>query len=349
MVELATALKGAAKNDHEAAYIYGAAMAYSRHNKEWLEGIALKAVEKKLNQPLMDLSTGGPTGFSLVGVVDKLYALEKTPKWLGPYVILDHKTTSEDLSNPNSRYWHRLSYDPQSTMYMLLMLAADFDIDSICWDVFQKPKIEPRKCLTKKQVAEIETGKYEGVPIPGYKNKAVEDLAPKILETYANGVQKRCESPYLYALRVYHKCLSKAPEIFQRFNLRREGEDVANLNAALCELAWQIAYNAETGTWPQNFRSCYAYREDCDYVGVCHENEDINGPGYEDCGSDYTKLSHSSTGCYFDCPRKFQYRYFLHRAPALAPDRDALRIGSLWHTAMDFIFANVKGAQDGES
>lgn len=98
-----------------------------------------------------DLSEGehGPVRARMVGELDAVAEDQN-----GTRVVLEFKTTSEDIS-PGSAYWKRiLQVDPQATTY--LMAAKKLGITQIVWDVLRKPELRLKK-------NETQTGFYERI------------------------------------------------------------------------------------------------------------------------------------------------------------------------------------------
>lgn len=85
-------------------------------------------------------------GVSLAGKLDVLLLDLQT----GNRVLLDHKTTSENIEEADANYWRHLVVDTQSTHYSLLEFLYGNRVDSILWDAIRKPGIR----ITQKETPE---------------------------------------------------------------------------------------------------------------------------------------------------------------------------------------------------
>lgn len=323
----------------EVEKILSMAAGYIEHYKDWLSSIRLEAVEKHVETKLLNLDTGGTLRqFRLHGYIDKFVVRN------GQRLIVDHKTTSEDLVNPNGRYWKRLECDPQSTTYLLLCLSEGFDIGGVVWDVVQKPRIKP-STLTKAQVEELATmASYCG----HFFNDAPErldELAPRCGE-YANGEPKRCESPTLYGARVRQYVEANADSVFQMRKVHRTDDDIYDLNQSIRGVTQIIRWCERNDCWMQNFRSCFAYNSPCEFYEVCHGCETLESPVFTKRDRDKWRLSHSAIGDFFACPRKYYHRQIQGYVPATI-ESEALVTGSLWHAALDCIYRELVQPQEG--
>lgn len=323
---------------YEAAKMLAMVRGYYRANSDWLKQCKLLSIEKHLESKLVNLDTGRTSPkYSLHGYIDKIL-------WhpTDGMCLSDHKTTSEDVGNPNNRYWRRLDHDPQSTTYLLLAMANGIDIDTVLWDIVKKPSIRPKQ-LSKDDIEGIRNGVYAGRELGGMtptNEEALEAIAPGN-GFYASGDPKRIEGPYLYGLRVEEWCGGNAKEIYFRKKVTRTEEDVYDLNQSVWGVTRILQWCERNGVWPQNFRSCFNFGRQCDYYDVCHGCTPLSEPNFVHRErKDTYRLSHSSAGTFFACPRMYKYRYVDCQVPPETDD-DNLRVGSLWHAAMDALFEEV--------
>src|SRR5215471_17627256 len=56
-------------------------------------------------------------------------------------VLMDHKTTSDDITDPSGAYWKQLAIEGQVSQYMLLEWLNGRKVDEAVWDVLRKPSI----------------------------------------------------------------------------------------------------------------------------------------------------------------------------------------------------------------
>jgi hypothetical protein len=115
-----------------------------------LAGWKLLSVEKELFATVVNLDTGRKgRKYVLHGFIDKVLL---DPN--GDVVFFDHKTTSEDVADPDGFYWRRMEVDQQSTIYRLLLLANGISVKRIVWDAVKKPTIRPRMQETPEEYGE---------------------------------------------------------------------------------------------------------------------------------------------------------------------------------------------------
>lgn len=280
----------------------------------------LVAVEQELFAQCVNLDTGRKSRkYILKGYVDKFINLKGVGR-----VLIDHKTSSEDISDPNGIYWRRMDCDVQSTMYKELFLANGIVIDKIVWDVVKKPLIRPRK-LTKEELKTLEAdGTYMGLNITDSPGET--------------------ESPQCFFARTLDWCITNSSNVFVRRDVVRSDQDVYQLNQNIWQQTRLLDFCDTKKCWPMSPGACFNYGRLCEYSDVCHLGADIQGGAY--CTDDrasstpkgWTGLSHSSLATFTACPRKYQYRYVDRRVPARAVDDENLVFGSAWHAALDDLF-----------
>ena len=87
-------------------------------------------------------------GVEMAGEFDAIGVLD------GRTVIVEYKTTSEDLS-PGSSYWRRVQkIDPQASTYLVAAKALRIPTDTIVWDALRKPALRGKKGETDDQLFE---------------------------------------------------------------------------------------------------------------------------------------------------------------------------------------------------
>src|SRR3990167_5857191 len=111
------------------------------YDARWLdEAIETLAVEREFTVPLINPPTGAPSRtFVLSGKIDAIARFAD-----GRTVIVEHKTSSEDIS-PGSEYWRRLTLDTQISAYYLGARSLGFEVDGCLYDVLGKPALRPLK------------------------------------------------------------------------------------------------------------------------------------------------------------------------------------------------------------
>jgi len=108
---------------------------HERYSHEVLDVVA---AEFQFEGPLLNPdSQGRSRTFNIAGKIDGLVRVD------GRILILEHKTTSEDISDPSAGYFEKLSMDSQVSMYYLGAIALGYDVEGCLYDVIRKPALRP--------------------------------------------------------------------------------------------------------------------------------------------------------------------------------------------------------------
>ena len=68
-----------------------------------------------------------------------------SPRNIAQDIIMDAKTTSAAIVDPDGAYWDQLIVEAQVSHYMLLKWLNGEKVDTAVWDVVCKPSISPKK------------------------------------------------------------------------------------------------------------------------------------------------------------------------------------------------------------
>jgi hypothetical protein len=94
--------------------------------------------EEEFRLPLINPETRAPsTLWELAGKLDGKVRLED-----GRVAVLEHKTTSEDLT-PGSEWMRRLQMDSQPSMYIYAARQSDPEVATVLFDFIRKPTVKP--------------------------------------------------------------------------------------------------------------------------------------------------------------------------------------------------------------
>ncbi len=97
--------------------------------------------EKEFRAPIINPETmQGSRTFKLGGVMDRIIKDKQ-----GRFVLLETKTTSENIEDPASNYWIKLFIDSQISTYFTGAAACGIIIESCLYDVIKKPTIRPKQ------------------------------------------------------------------------------------------------------------------------------------------------------------------------------------------------------------
>jgi hypothetical protein len=317
--------------DEQALIIAKGRALLSGYHARWSGENALwQVIDQEIERPfalsLVNPKTGRASkSFGMGGMLD-VYARRLDT---GRKLIVDHKTTSEDISDPASPYLRQLAVDAQASQYMLAKWLQNEKPDGALWDVIKKPTIAPRK-LTKAELATLaETGLYCGAW-----------FSPDLVEqVQASGR----ESVSMYEARLADDCIRVRPSFYY---LRRE---VPRLDGAVLKYAadlWDhsqdILRARRLGRWPEHSGACLLYGSPCEYLGICsgHDSTDSGrwvsrDQLHPELESNSDLLTHSRVRCYQTCPAKHYYKYELRLERADRVEREALYFGSCVHAGLE--------------
>jgi hypothetical protein len=287
-------------------------------------------VEDTVTAPLINVETQRASRtFMLAGKLDVRVVHE------GRNGIIDHKTTSEDVTQPDSMYWRQLIVESQPSHYMLLEWMNSRKVDFCVWDVVRKPAIRQAQIDKKDREAMMTTGQYCGYKL------TTQDWAEYDEQTQRTG--KHSETHALYEARLAQDCTLIRPDWYFRHR------EVPRLDADLIEYAREVWEHAEeiriataAGRHPRSSGSCIQYHQPCRFLGICSGYDSPESaawrtkawvhaelPIMDGDGKQY--LTNSRIRNFQSCRRRHQYDYLI--GIERDEDRDALIFGSLWHEA----------------
>lgn len=264
----------------------------------------------------------------------------------GKKVIFDHKTTSEDISDPNSPYWRQLVVEGQATHYMLLEWLNGEKVDAAVWDVIRKPGISP-KALLKADVQGYRSGyargevqQYFGYPLSADDMESV----------FADGR----ETIRMYAARLAADCISERPQwYFQRRTIPRLDGEVMDYARDQWDIGQDIIHARAEDRHPRNSGACMLYHSPCKYLGVCSGHDTIDSEKWVKRdfvhpeltqigdGRGIEILTNSRMRTFQTCKRKHYYQYELGMDQVDAEERETLFFGNLFHEASEQFFLQL--------
>ena len=196
--------------------------------------------EMRFDAPLMNPETGGVSKtFHLSGKIDAL-AKEKAT---GKVVIVEHKTTSQDIG-PGSDYWRKLPIDGQVSGYYCGAEALGHEASTCLYDVIRKPTIKPYKATPE------EKRKYNK---DGSLSKACREFD---------------ETPDEWYGRLSADIASRPDYYFARIEISRSDNDLLEYLFDMWAVSREIADAERMNRWSRNSQACSVYGT-CEYFGVC--------------------------------------------------------------------------------
>ena len=210
--------------------------------------------------PLMNPETGGVSKtWKLAGKIDAI-AKEKST---GKIVIVEHKTTSQDIG-PGSDYWRKIPIDGQVSGYYVGAQVNGYDAQDCVYDVIRKPSIRPSESVPvldeygHKIVVDEITGervmKKDGTP----RQSAGEGMKLLVRE----------ETPEEWYAHLKAD-ISMRPDYYdQRLSVARSSDDLAEYLFDMWAVGREIADAERMGRFSRNPNACSMYGA-CEYFDVC--------------------------------------------------------------------------------
>lgn len=224
---------------------------FEGYQKKWQESDRMTyetiGTEMRFDAPLMNPETGGVSKtFHLAGKIDAL-AKEKAT---GKVVIVEHKTTSQDIG-PGSDYWRKLPIDGQVSGYYCGAQALDHEASTCLYDVIRKPTIKPYKATPE------EKRKYNK---DGSLSKACREFD---------------ETPDEWYERLSADIASRPDYYYARIEISRSDNDLLEYLFDMWAVSREIADAQRMNRWSRNPQACSVFGT-CEYFGVCTGEQDID-------------------------------------------------------------------------
>jgi hypothetical protein len=300
--------------------------------------IAVLEIEQTITSDLYNPATSAKSrSFIMAGKKDIL--LEES----GKYWLMDHKTSSEDIADPDAAYWRQLAVEGQHYHYALLEHLNGKRIEGAIWDVVHKPSISPRQIAKADQALMSSTNLYFGATV-------TRDDVAEVRETGRENFK-------LYESRLAWDATRIRPEwYFQRFRVARLDHELLEYASELWIHTQDILLCRRENRWPRNSGACMNYGRACKFLGICsgHDTPDsqnwkakewvhaelpiLNG----DAGKNV--LTNSRVRCFQTCRRKHFYQYELGIDRVEQEEVETLLFGTLWHEAQAIYFEAWKTA-----
>jgi hypothetical protein len=326
MGPLESALAVVNGTDLASAQVRGLMRGYHSRWEQFQSQFDVLSVEEMICGKLWNPATSRMSrSFRTAGVIDVRASRA------GRNVIIDHKTTSADITDPDSAYWRQLIVESQPSHYMLLEWQSGRKIDEAIWDVVRKPGIRPSKLTAAEMKAAVMSRKYYGV-----------DLSDSDVVALQAGGR---ESLGMYEARLAHDCSEERPQwYFQRRSIVRIDGELHEYAGELWDHGQEILHVRSTDRHSRNSGACMNYGRPCQFLGICsgHDEQDSDRwkrkqnvheelPALDGDGKDV--ITNSRIRCFQTCRRKHYYEYELGIERSDADEAEALYLGTMWHLA----------------
>lgn len=176
---------------------------------------------------------------------------------------IEHKTTSEDISNTGEDYWLRLAMDSQITIYKRMAERRYKEPCSILYDVAKKiqgkPKLKTRIARRKDESDEsLEQRKNDA-------RETIDEFQKRLIQEAAHN-----------------------PDLYVRREVIRTDEQNLQILIEWDEVAREIAHYK--GHYPRNDSACNSRFGKCAYLGVCTGVEGLDDPKFSPLDSPHPEL-----------------------------------------------------------
>lgn len=219
--------------------------------------------------PLMNPETGALSKtWVLAGKIDAI-AREKST---GKTVIIEHKTTSQDIG-PGSDYWRKIPIDGQVSGYYVGAKVNGYDAGNCVYDVLRKPTIKPSSSIPVldddglKMVVDETTG----------ERVMKKDGSPR--QSAGDGMKllTREETVGEWYDRLTADIASRPDYYYARLDVARSSDDLAEYLFDMWAVGREIADAERLGRFSRNPQACSVYGT-CEYFDVCTGCASLDDP-----------------------------------------------------------------------
>lgn len=315
---------------------------YAEKWQEYDTSVEVLSVEELVTAGLYNPSTQSSSRtFTLAGKID---VIERRS---GKRVIIDHKTTSADIEDPNSPYWRQLVVEAQPSHYMLLEWLNGRKVDECVWDVIRKPNIRPSK-ITRKEMEDILFRKqYYGRSLSEQSTEEVQGTGLETLEMYES--------------RLLHDCSNARPAYyFQRRTVARIDREIHEHAEEMWDYSQEIILARRLNRHLRNSGACMLYGTPCKFLGICSGHDDVESGNWTKKNSVHQELdglngdgrdvlTNSRMSDFKTCRRRHYFDYELGIKRTDEEDSEALYIGTLLHKALECYFKSIKENNNGRN
>lgn len=294
----------------------------------------IDGVESVMTSDLVNPKTNRKSrSFTIAGKLD----VRATEIGTGAKILIDHKTTSDDISDLNAPYWRILVIEGQVSQYMLLEWLHGNRVDYGLWDVVRKPGICPKALSKTEAQGVLHCGEYLGYPLT---DEELDSLRADGRETLM-----------MYAERLAHDCIEERPDrYFQRRKVPRLDSELKEYADELWDHAQEILGARHSGRWPRNAGACFTHNSPCQYLGICSGYDTADSPEWKQRDWVHPELpqfsqtrglevlTNSRVKTFQTCRRKHQLRYELGIERTDEEEREAIFFGDLFHRALEQFF-----------
>jgi PD-(D/E)XK nuclease superfamily len=261
------------------------------------------------------------------------------------YIVIDHKTTGDEIEEPDSLYYKTQIVEGQWLHYHMLERLNGRRIDHVLLNVLRKPSISPRQLNSSQLAVVLNEGTYYG-----------ERISP---EARIHAQQTQRENLELYGLRLYYDATVERPRFYfaRRPLFRTDKTDLYEYMADLWQDAIAIRDERLVERHTKNSRACMAYGTPCQFLGICSGYDQEDSDRWERVKNVHEELpmlgrdsrsylTNSRVGMFKLCRRKHNFLYNIgirRQEPSEARD-----FGILWHNCLAAYYLEIQANQEQE-
>lgn len=310
------------------------------HEKWKTSDLQIVSVERVVFADLYNPTTGRTSRTFRVG--GKLDVTARDPQ--GRYLVIDHKTTSEDITDPNAPYWRQLVIEGQVSHYMMLEWLNGRKVDYAIWDVIRKPGISPKILSKKDREATYHTKQYYGLR-----------LDDESLEQFLSSDR---ETAVMYAARLAHDCTTERPYwYFQRRQVPRLDQELHEYARDQWDVGQEILNARNTDRHLRNSGACMLYGRPCQFLGICSGYDTPESPNWSRKPQVHLELpiensdgrdilTNSRMRCFQTCRKRHFFEYELGIQRVDQEEREALVFGHMFHQALEAYLLTLQHQQE---
>lgn len=293
------------------------------------------SVEEVYKLPIINPESGRPSKtFEQAGKFDGIV------EHSGRKYLLEHKTTSEDVSDPNASYWRRLTIDSQVSAYVLAKWQQGTKLDGTLYDVIRKPGIRPKE-IPKADLQQIlQTRTYFGYEVSlETQNRLITEVKPR-------------ECGELYAMRLASECIENPDKYFQRRVIPRLDSDITEYAQELWDVGQSIMDARRKEAHYRNSGACMDWGSPCRFLGICSGFDSADSDRWRVAENVHDELpitngrdvlTNSRIKTFQTCRRKHYLHYELGIRRVDDEDKEALVLGSLLHKGLEAYWSQLNG------
>jgi hypothetical protein len=342
-IDAALALLDAKPLDYDVAKARALIVGYHNQWAGKYAGYDVVEVESEFRFPLLNPETETASRtFDEGGKID----LTLRHRASGRYVVVEHKTTSNDIS-PGSDYWDKLLMDTQCSKYILAQRAKGRDVGNLLYDVLHKPGSRPRQIPTLdadgvKIVVDAE-GKRVRTKDGKKWRASADDKAGYVLQSVI-------ETPEQYCTRLMEEIAAAPSLYFAQREVPRLDSDLLEYMGDAWAQSQEILMRRRMNSWARgNTDACLLFSK-CEFYDLCTGRASVDGIRFRRAQKHRELsmeegarelLTNSRSTCLRKCARLHFLRYEEPTEPC-TEDTGARRFGSLIHSCFEAYFNVLK-------